>query len=199
MIRPVWMIACSSMVLVLCLGAGAASQERWDRYLDRYRGPYKGQVIDADTKAPLAGAVVLALWTRDRIYPLGSVNERHAVREVVTDADGRFLLEARDIEEHAPRRTHRPEFAIFLPSYGSFPRYQRAPRGFTGGIFEGAADTVELPRLETRQQRLERVHAVDPYNFSDSPFKEIPRLTQLFNQERRELGLEPYPASGRRE
>ncbi|HUM17196.1 MAG TPA: hypothetical protein VL086_15985, partial [Candidatus Nitrosotalea sp.] len=42
--------------------AWAQAPETWDRYLDGYRGPYRGQVIDADTKAPLAGAVVVAMW-----------------------------------------------------------------------------------------------------------------------------------------
>jgi hypothetical protein len=192
-------IAWGAAIFFLCVAARADSQERSERYLDRYRGPYQGRVVDAETKAPIGGAVVVASWTRDRVYPLGSVNERYAVREVVTDADGRFLMEVRDVEERAPKRTRHPGFAIFLPSYGSFPRYSVAPRGSIEGIFEGAGATVELPRLTTRRGRLENLDAVDPYTFSDDPFTEIPRLTQLFNQERSDLGLGPYPASGRRE
>ena len=86
-------------------------------------------MVDAETKAPLAGAVVVALWRRHRIVPMGSVNERYAVREVVTDADGRFVIEAKDIEEHAPRRTRPPEFCIFQPGYGSFPTTVFGPEG----------------------------------------------------------------------
>ena len=174
--------------------AWAQAPETWDRYLDRYRGPYRGQVIDADTKAPLAGAVVVAMWTRDRMYPLHSVNERYAVREVLTDADGRFVLDAKDLEEGAPKRTQHPEFRIFLPGYGAFPRYQRSPRGFTGGIFWGAGSTVELERIEARLQRIENLHYVDPYNFSDLPFSEIQQLVKAFNQERKALGFQPLPS-----
>lgn len=184
-------------VLVACSVAVAQSPEGWDRYLDRYRGPYRGQVIDADTKAPLAGAVVVAAWSRDRIYPFHSVNERYAVREVLANLDGRFVIDARDIEEHAPRRTLRPEFTVFLPGYGSFPSFQKAPTGFFGDLFEREGTTVELPRLRARKERLDSLRAADPYNLSEDPFKEIPRYTELFNQERRALGLEPYPASGR--
>jgi hypothetical protein len=168
-------------------------------YVSGYRGPYRGRVIDSETRAPLPGAVVVALWRRDRIYPLGSVRERYAVREIVTDADGRFVMEARDVEEHAPRRTRPPEFCIFRPGYGSFPAHHTAPRRFIGGIFEGAGATVELPRLSARRERLETVEALSPYSFSDNPFQEVPRLTELINQELHDLGLEPYSASGRRE
>ena len=77
--------------------AWSQDTELWDRYLDRPRGPYQGQVVDAETKAPLAGAVVVALWWRNRVYPFHSVAEHYAVRETVTDAEGRFFLDAKDV------------------------------------------------------------------------------------------------------
>jgi hypothetical protein len=197
MTRWLRMTAPCVCLLAVCSMALAQSPERWDRYLDRYRGPYRGQVIDADTKAPPAGAVVVAAWARDRIYPFHSVNERYAVREVLVNLDGQFVIDARDIEEHAPRRTLRPEFTIFLPGYGSFPSFQKAPTGFFGDVFEREGTIVELPRLGTRKERLDSLRAADPYNLSEDPFKEIPRHTESFNQERTALGLEPYPASGR--
>lgn len=181
------------VVLCSCLLAvsSVAWPQGWDLYIGHYRGPYRGQVIDADTRAPLVGAVVVARWTRDRIYPLHSLNEHYAVREVLTDSEGRFLIDARDVEENAPKRTRHPEFRIFLPGYGAYPRFQRTPRGFVGGIFWGTGTTVELPRVESRQQRIESLRLVDPYNFSERPFIEIPRLMQAFNDERTALGMTP--------
>ena len=153
-------LACACVAAV-CPWARANEAETREFYLKgyvtRYRGPYRGQVIDAETKAPLAGAVVVALWRRHRIIPMGSVNERYAVREVVTDTYGRFAIEAKDIEEHAPSRTRPPEFCIFQPGYGSFPTRYAAPKGFIGGIFEGAGAVIELPRLSSRQERLENL------------------------------------------
>jgi hypothetical protein len=190
-------IRIAALALVgLAVGAPASGQlreEGWERYLDGYRGPYRARVVDADTKAPLVGAVVVAYWSRNRILPFHSVNEAYAVRETVTDADGRFELSAKDVEENAPRRTRRPEFRIFTPGYGAFPGFQRAPRGFTGGIFEKPDTVVELPRLESKQQRLENHHAADPYNFSERPFRELPRLMRAFNEERLAIGLDPLP------
>jgi hypothetical protein len=186
--------ALCSCVLVVCSLAWGQSPEGWDRYLDRPRGPYRGQVIDADTKAPLAGAVLVALWRRDRTYPLHIVTENYAVREVVADSEGRFLLDAREVEEGAPRRTRRPEFLIFFPGYGSFPRFQKAPTGFLGNVFEGAGTIVELPRLEGREQRRKHLLTFGVHAFSESPQDELPQLMRRVNEERIAIGLSPYPS-----
>ncbi len=172
--------------------AWAQDVERWDRYLDRPRGPYRAQVVDAQTKAPLAGAVVVALWRRDRVYPFHSVSEHYAVRETLTDEEGRFFLDAKDVEESAPRRTYHPEFLIFQPGYGKYPGYQVSPKGFTGGIFERADTVVELPRLEGREARRKHLMTFGPGSFSDNPFKELPELMQKLNEESAAIGVSPY-------
>jgi hypothetical protein len=190
-----WVRIIAVCLCLLVLGSSVCAQgpEGWDIYLGRPRGPYRGQVIDADTKAPILGAIVAAYWMRERIYPFHSARERYAVREVLADADGRFVLDAHDIEVNAPRRTLHPEFRIFVPGYGAFPGYQREPRGFTGGVFWGSGRSVELPRLESRQDRVKSMRGVDPYDWSDRPFAELPRFTEAFNRERVSLGLEPLP------
>jgi hypothetical protein len=183
------------LAALLVLGASAAWAQdpaRWDRYLDRPRGPYRGQVVDARTKAPLAGAVVVARWLRDRIEPFHSIAENHAVRETVTDAEGRFLLDARDVEEGAPPRTRRPEFLIFMPGYGSYPRMQVSPRGFSGGIFERSGTVVELPSLLDREERRRHVRSFGPHSYSDKPFRDLAELMRQINAERTAIGLEPY-------
>lgn len=180
-------------VLVMA-GSPASSQdtERWDRYLDRPRGPYRGQVVDAETKAPLAGAVVVVRWLRDRVYPVHMVAENYAVRETITDAEGRFFLDAKDVEERAPRRTRRPGFLIFLPGYGSYPKQHVSPTGFTGGMFERPGTIVELPRLVDREERRKHLWSFGPHSYSDKPFRELPELMRRINAERISLGLEPY-------
>jgi len=178
-------------VLAMAVAAAAQSNEPWERYLQGPRGPYRGKVIDAETRAPLVGAVVVARWSRDRVGPFHSVMENYAVREVVTDADGLFVINAKEVEERAPRRTWYPEFVIFMPGYGSFPRLQRAPRGFTGGVFEGAGTVVQLPRLESRDDRRSNLSRVTPNSFTDNPFTDLPELIKKINEERAWLGLLP--------
>jgi hypothetical protein len=178
--------------------AWAQTPEGWDRYLNQPRGPYRGQVIDADTRAPLAGAVVVAYWPRDRIYPFHSVMEHYAVREVLTDADGRFVIDGGDIERSAPKRTLYPRFLIFIPGYGSFPRLQKAPTGFTGGIFEGDGALVELPRLESPEARRGNLYWITPNSFTDTPFTDLSQLMKKINEERGSIGLSPHvPAEQR--
>jgi hypothetical protein len=185
-----WVRVVAVWLVVTAAGiAPAQEQGGRDRYLDRPRGPYRGQVIDAETRAPLVGAVVVAYWPRDRIYPFHSVMEHYAVREVVTGADGRFVIEAGEIERSAPKRTLNPRFLIFLPGYGSFPRLQKAPTGFTGGVFEGTGTVVELPRLESREQRRENLYRITPNSFTDKPFTDLPELMRKVNEERGSLGL----------
>ena len=185
-------VLCCALIMGGPLAAWSQEAERWDRYLDRPRGPYRGQVIDAETKAPLAGAVVVALWWRNRVYPFHSVAEHYAVRETVTDAEGRFLLDAKDVEEGAPRRTYHPEFLIFQPGYGSYPKKYVSPRGFTGGIFERPDTVVELPRLADREDRRKHLWLFGPHSYSDKPFRDLPELMRRINTERIAIGLEPY-------
>jgi hypothetical protein len=189
-----WIQLVGLSAFLIMAGSPAHSEdvEQWDRYLDRPRGPYRAQVVDAHTKAPLAGAVVVALWRRDRVYPFHSVSEHYAVRETLTDVEGRFVLDARDIEEGAPRRTYHPEFLIFLPGYGSYPGHQVSPRGFTGGIFERSAMVIELPRLEGQHERRMHLRSISPSSFSEQPFKDLPELMRRINHERSAVGLDPY-------
>jgi hypothetical protein len=61
-------------------------------YSPSYDGPYRGQVVDADTGAPIADAVVLGKW--NRVYPTvaGGVSRYYDAREVLTDAQGEFVM-----------------------------------------------------------------------------------------------------------
>jgi hypothetical protein len=190
-----WLRTMTVCTWLLLAGAPAWAQmpEGWDRYLGRHRGPYRGQILESQTKAPLAGAVVVALWRRDVVYPFQVNSEHYAVRETVTDSDGRFVMEVRDIEEGAPRRTRKPEFLVFLPGYGAFPHRYTSPKGFMAELFEGAGTTVEVPRLETREQRLRNLRSFGPHDFSESPHKALPLLMRLIDEERIAVGLCPYP------
>jgi len=192
MITWVRLVPLCGVLLLAGPSAWPQDVERWDRYLDRPRGPYRGQVVDAETKAPLAGAVVVVHWLRDRLYPVHMVAENYAVRETVTDSKGRFFLGVRDVEEDAPPRTRRPAFLIFIPGYGSYPHGHVSPTGFTGGIFERPGAIVELPRLVHQEERRKRLRSFGPHSYSDKPFQDLPEFMRRINAERVAIGLEPY-------
>ena len=56
-------------------------------------GTIQGQVLDAHTGEPIAGAVVLGVWTKVAGLPGLTHTELVGVKEVETDADGKFALE----------------------------------------------------------------------------------------------------------
>jgi hypothetical protein len=53
-------------------------------------GAIHSQVLDAQTKQPIAGAVVLGVWTKKTTF--GFSTKLVGVKETVTDAEGRFTL-----------------------------------------------------------------------------------------------------------
>src|SRR5690242_2275333 len=55
-------------------------------------GPWKGEVVDADTGEPLPGAVVLAAWWKRSLGAMHERTEFYEATEVVTDAEGRFII-----------------------------------------------------------------------------------------------------------
>lgn len=58
----------------------------------RHDGPYRGRVIDADTREPLEGVVVLGTWDREIITPGGAVHKYYNAMETVTDKNGDFEI-----------------------------------------------------------------------------------------------------------
>ena len=159
-------------------------------------GPYKGKVIGAETKAPIVGAVVLAVWYRGAPGLGVSSHGFLDAEEAVTDKDGEFV-----IGEHSPASlipgtwVDGPRIIIFYPNYGFYPVYQVSPspklgRDKLNEALEKHA-VIELPRLQTRKEKEEGMRLVDP---AEVPNEKKPRLNKLINQQRRDLGLEAvYP------
>jgi hypothetical protein len=174
---------------ILAVGAPPVAAQR---YLEGPEGPYRGTVVDAETGAPLEGAVVVAIWSRERIYPLHSKTEHYAAREVLTDAAGAFVIDARQLEESAPARTLPPYFQIYFPGYGSRLSRLFTVRGFQRGTFSTGL-TVGLPRARTREERLEVIRAGLPVLVPD---EQVPNMIRLMNVERVALGLQPVHLGG---
>src|SRR5438093_11687413 len=58
-------------------------------------GPWRGQVVDAETGKPLEGVVVLAIWEKLSPGVIHPARHFHDVDELVTDPSGRFVVPAR--------------------------------------------------------------------------------------------------------
>lgn len=153
---------------------------------------YQGKVIDAETKEPLVGAVVLAIWYREApgLGGHGPAEGYHDALEVLTDAQGEFTVPAKT-HLTAFGKIREPKLVIYYPGYSSFPLYQVRPQDDKeiAASYEQRFFHVELRKLKTRQERVE--HAGVPLFAGGVPERKMPNLIRLVNAERQALALKP--------
>src|SRR5713101_664691 len=95
--------------------------------LSRAAGPWKAQVVNAESSRPVEGVVVLAYWIKYRPSLGGwAGGEYYDAEEVETDAEGRFVIGARSTVVLDPfAKISGPIFTLFKPGYGLW-RFQGA-------------------------------------------------------------------------
>jgi hypothetical protein len=167
-------------------------------------GPWKGQVLDAETGQPLSGAVVLAaFWKRSP----GAVHERrdfYEAMEVVTDDEGRFVIPPVKTFTLTPfTRIQGPDIKIFKGGYGQW-QFRNEPPILKSDIeerkawlekawkrFEGEGVIIELPPLKTREKR-RKFHGF-PRPDPDIPRDRVQNLLRALEEEDRWLGIRRAP------
>lgn len=180
-----------------------------------HKPEFKGKVTDAETTAPIEGAVVVALYYKESIVDWGGPsNYLIHYKEVLTDKKGEFDLPAYTTIISPNAKEHYTEFIIYKPGYGNFPNNRMSPPlgissqteekyflaehfGKQGEIQVRIVGTwnytkqkvtfglVELPRLRTRKDRLNAI----PGSPTDIRSKELPLLFKAMNEENRRFGL----------
>ena len=116
------------------------------------KGPWRGQVLDAETKQPLEGVVVLAYWYRYRFHLSQLVLGGHQTPEffdaveAVTDAQGRWEI---------PKKSF-----PFFANIGVFFRYFKPGYGRWHYAGQGTAEWLELPVEEQMRRSKEMALAV---------------------------------------
>ena len=169
----------------------------------RAAGPWKGKIIDIETKEPLEGVVVLAVWERVYRTPAGPNSYFYEAKEVVTDKEGRFEIPAYTPINLLPIISYMrgPYFTFFKPRYLSLSRYdygafflegtKEAPVELPemGKVFRLAPGIIELPRLKTREERLKSLHAVETVIDSSVPEEKFKNTLKMVDIENRNLGF----------
>jgi hypothetical protein len=168
---------------------------------------FKGKVIDADTKEPIEGAVVVAVWKTERTTPTATHVDLKDVKECLTDKNGEWSISGPKgrADELLPGLslfipyTKEPQFTIFKPGYCSWPlgfyigacKVRIKPEG-NKRIREGA--TIELPKLTKREDRLRGLPS--PITKEGDRMKEFYKkqkiLLRLIDEESRSLGIPEY-------
>ena len=178
-------------------------------WLIYHKPEFRGKIIDAETKEPIEGAVVVVAYSK---YTVGFTGRDISVikaKETLTDKNGEFYFPAYTTTIQPLSGDNNASFLFYKPGYGSDPA---VPRGLTApseeiffskaigdtGELEGSPliyrgnamikvtfGIVELPELKTREERLKAI----PSSPTDIRSKELPLLYKAINEERRSFGL----------
>ena len=159
---------------------------------------YEGRVVDEESGAPLAGAVVTAIWYRTPAIQMeGSLYFLNA-QETVTDADGRFSLQVSPGLDWDPTtvRVKEPAIVVYNPGYEPLWLATMANRGFSTvrefitALENGAR--LKLRKLKTKEE-LATYSSRTSVGVGEMPLERIPNLMGAINIQSQMAGLVPYP------
>ena len=164
-------------------------------------------MVDLETGKPIEGAVVAGVWILEfNFTPFCDA------KETVTDKNGEFILPKASCFSLWPlAEMDRIDIIVFKPGYLGYPplgytfegRKARMP-GFTGDEFKdkNQYNIIRMGRPKTREERGFTYDHTSGLSITDQAFKQLPRLLELVNQERRNLGLKgehrPMDKGGRK-
>jgi len=155
-------------------------------------GPYLGKVINAESKEPIEGAVVLVVFYTEEYGPAGAITHFADAVETVTDKNGEFKFPPHRITLFRPLQgwVKHGYFTIFKPGYGCYPLHKDVKPIFVpnGTLPDSKYITLELPELKTIQERRESTMCSPSSDISTEKCQE---LINLINQERIFLGYKP--------
>lgn len=159
------------LLLVLLLGNGCTIV--W------FEGPYKGRVIDAETKQPIVGAVAVGEWiSKDFIT---GASQDYDTREVLTDSDGDFTIPGQGLQIFSEVR----EMALMIFK----AEYEQSTLNIWSGLKEVKEaglfkkPTFELRRLTMEERRNRGVQV------PSGPKKKKRLMLMEMNKETKEIGL----------
>jgi hypothetical protein len=175
------------LLLGLAIACHAGARPREEEVWLRGTGPYRGRVVDAATQQPIAGAVVVAVWDYEVSLVVDQTTRIHDVLEVVTDAQGAFVVDAPDIERRAPRATLFPVFKIFKPGYRYFNGWFASTDAMADRQNRTLLGTVELKLFTNRKDRLD--HQPVESDLQVDYRAKVPLFLKALAEERKALGL----------
>ncbi|MBI5408653.1 MAG: hypothetical protein HZA14_04745 [Nitrospirae bacterium] len=161
-------------------------------------GPWKGKIIDIETKEPLEDAVVLAVWQRAYRTLAGANTYFYEAKEVLTNKEGTFEIPSYTPINLLPIVSYirEPEFTIFKPGYLSIDI--RLDENVTdkavelpekGKVFRLSPGIIELPKLKTREERIKSLNAVETVIDSSVPEEKFKNTLKMVDIENRNLGF----------
>jgi hypothetical protein len=92
-------------------------------WLISHKPEYKGKIIDAETKEPIEGVVIVAMYTVHPIVsgPGGGSSRIIHIKETLTDEKGEFVIPPYTTLMSPNAFDLDPDFIIYKPGYASYP------------------------------------------------------------------------------
>ncbi len=157
-------------------------------------GPWKAQIVDAETRQPVEGVIAVLVWFKMTRTLGGPSPKLYDAEEVVTGPDGRFEVGRRRTFTLNPfTYIQGPEVTIFKRGYGEWrvKDWDKKPPEWeeldAGDVLEKAGVVIELQPLKTRE---ERRRYYDSHRWSTpAPADRARRLIEALRAERAYLGL----------
>jgi hypothetical protein len=154
-----------------------------------YLMPFEGKVIDADTKEPIEGAVVLAVYYDEATSIAGTNTFPIDAQEALTDSRGEFKIpEVKRWFGDRPGTVVDARLTIFKPGYGVFPTHKgsKAVKDTTTPPTSVKHIIYDLPKLKTVEER--KANLFFEY-YAGFPPDKTGQFVCLVNEERKNLGL----------
>lgn len=155
-----------------------------------YLPPFEGKVIDAETKQPISGAAVLALYYGEYPSIAGASTYEIDAQETLTNEKGEFkIAEVKDWFGEHPGTPVEANLIIFKPGYGVFPRHSGSKAVGENKSWPPPGKNVvyELSNLRTREERAKNVLSVRIKY--DLEFSKQKIIIEELNKEFNNLGM----------
>jgi len=175
-----------SIILIICIPIILIII--WNRLEHYYLSPFEGKVIDVDTKGPIEGAVVLAVYHKTVHTIAGSNTYAVDAQETLTDANGEFKISLKTGRSEKYSGKLRGKLIIFKPGYGTLQHKRaRAIEENKSWPPPGKYIVYELPKLKTMEER----KAQHIRTYSEIPYEHKKNYIRLYNEWRISLGYGP--------
>ena len=155
-----------------------------------YLSSFEGKVIDSETKEPIEGAAVLAVYYKVTYTPAGSNSYAVDAQETLTGPDGQFKIPPKAGRSNDYRGKLECNLIIFKPGYGVFPDHKLSEAVGENKSWPPPEKYIvyEIPNLKTREERDRNLMFCQ---YSSLPYEKRKNLFRLVNEERINLGYKP--------
>ena len=158
--RRLWFsILIIGLTFIILLGLGTCTDGLLSPLPYRYLDTFSGKVIDAVSKKPIQGAVILAVYYKESLSIAGSNSFVVDGQETLSDDQGEFLIPRKIRLFPLFRGYTEGNLIIFKPGYGAFPKHKMSTAVGVNKSWPPPKKYIvyELPKLESLQARVKTV------------------------------------------